>query len=427
MKGLYFLLALLGSAGLQAAQFPISLRAEAAVLINAETGTILFEKNHNEVRYPASITKIATAWYILEKFGHRLDELVTTTKEAIAYCPVHLKRSNSEKFPSHRLEHGATLMHLMPQEMLPARVLMYGLLLISANDAANALVEHFCGTNEKFMADLNQFLHEKGFKNTTFNNPHGLHHEQHKTTALEMAKITSMAFRNPLFREIVSTQTYEKPASNLQPAVTLRQFNRLIMPGKYHYSKAIGGKTGHTARAGFTLAAAAEHGGRTLVVVLLGCKEADDRYRDAKILFEAAFNEKKVIRTLLTAEHDRFQLPIKGAKQSLQAKMAADLKIGYYPAEEPQLKSVVEWVVSQLPIEEGQAVGQLVLYDNEGRRLAYQPLVALNRVEATFWKHCTTFFRRCATSKRTVPLLVMMFSISLTSLGILRVFKKRQL
>lgn len=244
MKGVYVFLALVLGAPLLAAQFSATVRAEAAVLVNADSGEILFEKNANQIRYPASITKIASVWYILEKFGHRLDENVITSKEALKYSPVHLKRSQPDKFPSHHLEAGATLMNLVPQEVLSARAMLYGMLLISANDAANALVEHFSGSNAIFMADLNRFLREKGFKDTSFNNPHGLHHEKHTTTALEMARITALAFQNPLFREMISTKIYEKPASNMKPAASLRPFNRLVVPGRYYYPKVIGGKQG---------------------------------------------------------------------------------------------------------------------------------------------------------------------------------------
>jgi serine-type D-Ala-D-Ala carboxypeptidase (penicillin-binding protein 5/6) len=410
---------------LHAAQFPLSVRAEAAVLINAETGAILFDKNAREVRYPASITKIATAWYILEKYGHRLEEKTIASQKALTYCPVHLKRNYPEKYSSHYLEQGATLMHLIPNEEVSIRSLLYGLMLVSGNDAANVLVEHFGGSNESFMAALNQFLWEKGFKNTKFSNPHGLHHKEHMTTALEMAQIASKAFCNGLFREIVSAQSYEKPSSNMQPAMTLRQQNRLITPGRYHYPKAFGGKTGHTARAGFTLVAGARQGERSLVAVLLGCKEADDRYRDAKVLFEAAFNEKKVARTLLTAEHDRFPLKIKGAKQTLQAKMVNDLKIEYFPSEEPKLVSAIEWASLQLPIKEGQIVGQLVLYNGQNQKVAYQPLAAISQVDPTFWKRWNLFFNRLHVPKRTASIIMMFMGVSMSAFGVALVLKKR--
>ncbi len=426
MKGVYVFLALVLGAPLLAAQFSATVRAEAAVLVNADSGEILFEKNANQIRYPASITKIASVWYILEKFGHRLDENVITSKEALKYSPVHLKRSQPDKFPSHHLEAGATLMNLVPQEVLSARAMLYGMLLISANDAANALVEHFSGSNAIFMADLNRFLREKGFKDTSFNNPHGLHHEKHTTTALEMARITALAFQNPLFREMISTKIYEKPASNMKPAASLRPFNRLVVPGRYYYPKVIGGKTGHTSRAGFTFVAIAEHSGRKLIAVLLGCKEADDRYRDAKVLFETAFREKKVVRTLLTSEHDRFTFQIKGAKHDLHAKMLDDLKLEYYPSEEPQLKSIIEWSIPSLPIAEGRQVGKIVIYNDQGQRLLHQPLVALNNVEPTFWKYCDTAFRGWNGSKRMFPILIMVCAVSFASLGILKIFKKKK-
>jgi D-alanyl-D-alanine carboxypeptidase (penicillin-binding protein 5/6) len=394
----------------------VPVHAESAILINADTGVVLFEKNADEVRFPGSITKVATSWYILENYAHRLHENVTVSKDAVTWAPVHLKRSNSEKYPSYWLESGATLMNIAEGEILPAHVLLHGHMLVSGNDASNALAEHFGGSVKNFMVELNQFLARKGITRTRFDNPHGLHHERHITTAREMAVITALAMQNPDFLKLFSTQSYERPLSNRQPASTIKQLNRLIVPGKFYYSKAIGGKTGHHSKAGFTYVAAAKQGDRTLVAVLLGCKEMTERYRDAKALFEAAFNEKKMSRTLLTEQFDRFPISLPGARQVLQAKMQKDLRFEYYPSEEPNLHASIHWNVPPLPIQEGASVGELVVYDEKNQKLATEPLFAANIVEPTLWKK----YR----GNKTVPILAMMGMVGISAWGVLSILKK---
>lgn len=393
----------------------MNVRAESAILINAQTGAVLFEKYADQPRYPGSITKIATAWYILETYGHLLHETVTVSKDAVTWAPVHLKRSNPDKYPSYWLESGATIMNLMDGETMPAHALLYGHMLNSANDASNALAEHFGGSVKQFMVGLNEFLSAKGFSKTRFDNPHGLHHVEHRTTAREMAKITAMAMQNPEFLKLFSALSYEKPQTNKQPAGMLKQFNRLIVPGKFYYTKAIGGKTGHHSKAGFTYVAAAKQGDRVLIAVLLGCKEMNERYREAKALFEAAFNEKKTVRTLLTEQFDRFSMNLPGAKQTLQAKMQDDLKLEYLPSEEPNVRSVIHWNIPRLPIKEGAQVGEIVLYDDKNQKLQSKPLFAVSQVDATLWKKIN--------GRKTLPLVALMGIISISTWAIVSVKK----
>jgi D-alanyl-D-alanine carboxypeptidase (penicillin-binding protein 5/6) len=364
----------------------VTISASAGILINAESGAVLFEKNADALKFPGSITKIATAWYILESFKDRLSEDVIVDKDAVTWAPVHLKRTNSEKYPSYWLESGATVMPLVAGEVLPAQVLLHGHMLISGNDASNALAIHYGGTVRHFMEGLNQFLQAKGLKKTYFDNPHGLHHESHVTTAREMAWIAAHAIQNPAFLQLFGSSSYERPASNKQGGGILRQSNRMMIPGKWFYAKAIGGKTGHHAKAGYTYVAAAKEGERTLIAVVLGCKEVSERYRDVKTLFEAGFQEKKVTRTLLTAHFDRFPIQIPGARETLHAKMDNDVTLEYFPSEEPTLRAAIRWNIPPLPIAAGTLVGELVLYDQKNSQILTEPLFAESAITPTLWK-----------------------------------------
>jgi len=365
----------------------VSVSADAAILIDADTGTPLFEKNADASLFPASITKVATALYILDKHGHRLREEAVASKTAVAWAPVHLKRSQSSKYPSFLLESGATHISLQEGERATAATLFEGMLIASANDAANVLAEHLSGSIPRFVEGLNVYLRSKGFNRTRFDNPHGLYHADHQTTARDMAGIAREAMKFPLFREIVGKELYNKPQTNKQPPTPFAQGNRLLRPGKYFYPHATGIKTGYTFKSKCTLVASAEKHDRRLIAVVLGSQDNDQRYRDTIAMFEAAFAEKKASRLLLTKKYDTFNLNIKGAKQPLRARMQDDLVVDYYPSQEPQVSTRVEWDVRRLPIQKGQVVGSILLLDQKQSTLKKIPLAAIDPVDPTFfWK-----------------------------------------
>lgn len=364
----------------------VNVFAEAAILINLENGNVLFEKNADQVLFPASITKVATALYILDKYGHRLQEEATAKPSALGWAAVHLKRNNPERYPSYLLESGATHLGIQAGEKITVASLLEGLLICSANDAANVLAEHFCGSVPKFVQELNAYLGSKGFSQTHFDNPHGLHHVDHSTTARNMAGIAREAMKLPLFRTIVRKEKGLMPQTNKSDPRPYGQGNLLLRRGRFFYPHATGIKTGYMSRSKCTLIASAEKEKRHVLAVLLGCQINEHRYKDAIALFEAAFAEKKVSRLLLTREHDSFTLALNGAKHPLKARMAEDLYMEYYPSEEPRAKTVVEWGVRQLPIRQGQVVGSISLVDQHGALLKKQPLVAIEQVDPTlFW------------------------------------------
>src|SRR6185437_6437502 len=142
-------------------------------------------------------------------------------------------------------------------EEMPLKEYLYGMMVRSGNDAANVIAEYVSGSIPTFMQELNDYLKQIGCLNTTFCNPHGLHHPDHKTTAFDMALLTREAMKNPVFREIVSTVRHKRPKTNKRPAAVLVQTNRIIKSGtQYYYPKAIGVKTGYHSRAQNTLVAA---------------------------------------------------------------------------------------------------------------------------------------------------------------------------
>jgi len=363
----------------------VEVSAKAAILLNAETGTVLYEKNAHQPMFPASITKITTAMYALEKKSYALDDPVMATADAISAVHPHVKRAANSKHPPYRLEFGGSHMGIKIGEVLSFRVLLYGLMLSSGNDAANVIAEHISGNVSQFIKELNAYVKSKGCLNTILHTPHGLPYAEHKTTAYDMAILGKEALKMPLFREIVKTGSYTRPATNMQPESLLHQHNALVKPGaKFYYPKAIGIKTGYTTAGGYTLVAAAEDSQRKLIAVLLGCENLDQRYRDAIALFETAFNEEKASRTLFSKEFDCFSSQIEGGKKILQAGLLRDLIVEYYPSEGQVFHSKVLWDNNPLPIRKSDKVGEVCIYSDREQFVMRSLLYALSDVEPTF-------------------------------------------
>ncbi|PWU15705.1 MAG: D-alanyl-D-alanine carboxypeptidase [Chlamydiae bacterium] len=363
----------------------VDISAKAAVLMNAETGAVLYEKNAYLPLYPASITKIITALYALEKRGDQLEQMVKISQEALKSVSPQARRDRLGAHPPYRLEFGASLMGLKAEEQVSAEALFYGLMLSSGADAANALAEWVSGNIPRFMEELNGYVRSLGYKQTTLTTPHGLTHASHKTTAYDMCLLTKKALEQPFFCKIVKTITYLKPASNKQPPVELLQHNSLIKPGKFYYPKAIGVKTGYTASSGYTIAAAAEDQNRKLIVVLMGCDKLEQRYRDAIALFEAGFNEPRIQRTLFSKNFDVFSIIQKKSKNPIKAILNEDVVIDYYASEEPLIKPELEWEPIVFPVQPGQRLATLSLYDQNSQILAVYPLYAVEKVHSTFY------------------------------------------
>jgi D-alanyl-D-alanine carboxypeptidase (penicillin-binding protein 5/6) len=271
---------------------------------------------------------------------------------------------------------------------LPLRALFYGLMLASGNDAANVIAQHVSGSIPAFMEELNGFLREKGCLKTVFHTPHGMPHEEHKTTAYDMALIAREALKHPFFCEVVGSMTYPRPQTNKQPESLMLQHNALLKKGPFYYPKAFGIKTGYSISSGYTLVASARDKGRTVIAVVLGCEKLEQRYRDAIALFEAAFAEALCSRKLFARGFEQFSVPVKGGKTPLKAHFAEDLVVEYYPSEEPQFKTVVQWALPALPIAQGQKVGEVQVVSLQGNVLKSAPLFACHAVESTLAHQC---------------------------------------
>ena len=229
--------------------------AESAVVIEASTGTILYNKDMDQVNYPASITKIMTALLTVENCA--MDEVVTYSYYA-----------------THSIEVGSSSIGTTEGEELTVEESLYALLLMSANECGNGLAEHIAGSVEAFADMMNAKAAELGCTNTHFVNPHGLPDDNHYTTAHDMALILKAALQNEHFVRIAGTAKYNMRATNKDDEITyMTNHHYMIAPyrgvTRYLDYTVIAGKTGYTDLAMGTLVTAAERNGMTLLVVTM--------------------------------------------------------------------------------------------------------------------------------------------------------------
>ena len=376
-----FIFLIFAAATVFAEPLSVDVSAKSAILMNAETGAILYEKKADTIVYPASLTKIATALYALEKNTKGLETTVSCPQHCLRRVNKSVKIAHSYRDPAHFLEPDGSHYFLKKDEEISFIDLLYGTLIASGNDAANTVANYVGGTIPKFMKGMNEYLKEIGCLETQFMNPHGLHHPMHWTTAKDIAIFTREALKNEIIRKIVSTKEYVREQTNLQTTKRISNKDQLILPGKFFYPKAMGMKTGYHSDAGYTYASVARDKERTLIAVLLGCDDPYKRFRDAIKLFEEAFDEEKEERLLFRKEENAFTRELKGARQVMKATLTQDIAISYYPSEEPEITIELNWEHIAPPIKRGTCVGAIKIFDQYGKELESSPLISTVNID----------------------------------------------
>ena len=343
-----------------------SVSASSAVLIEAESGKIIYGKNENQRRGMASTTKIMTAIVALENAS--LDKLVTVAPAAAGV-------------------EGSSV-YLYAGEEIAMETLLYALMLQSANDAAAAIAYDVAGGIESFAAMMNEKAAELGLADTHFMNPHGLDDENHYTTAYELAKIAAYALENETFAEIVSTEKKLIPLHNSSASRLLVNHNRLLR----QYDDIIGVKTGFTKKCGRTLVSAAERDGVRLICVTLN--DGDD-WKDHRALLDYGFSlyERE---ELAVAHALSYDVHVCGGETDTVRVSNAEACYAVLAKAHGKITMTVE-----LPrflyagVEEGDAVGTVRFFEN-GVELASVKLYAESGVpaqkkEKTFWQKLFPF------------------------------------
>lgn len=323
--------------------------AKAAVLMDADSGTVLYTKSAHAIRQPASTTKMMTGLLALEKIP----------AGTMIAAPFDIERV------------GESSLNLKPGEVLAREDALFALLLRSANDMAHTLAVHIAGSDAEFAKLMNARAAQIGCAHTNFQNPHGLPNDKHKTCAYDLALIAREAMKNDFFRRIVGTQQWFVMRSTNQKDLLVKNSNKLL----WEDEQIEGVKTGYTRAAGKCFVGARSENGIRLISVVLA---SDDWAGDTRTLFDFGFNQLE-----LRARYSKGQVigsvPVDGATtETVPVRTSREFTV-FSPRIAPQMEIV--FAPADAPIVEGAAAGTLRFVGSTGEVAEY-PLVFAESREA---------------------------------------------
>lgn len=367
-KSFLLIILLIGfGCGFTISAFAIECGAKGAVLIDAETGQILWEQNSHDHLPPASTTKVLTALLALEKGC--LTDIYTVPEDFI--------------------NDGEASIWLEPGEKQSLENLMYAMLLRSANDSAQIIAIGIAGSQEKFVAMMNEKAAALGLTDSHFVTPNGLHHDDHYTSAYDLAMITREAVKYPLFNQIVVTNRWQLPwADNDYDRVV---YNRNQLLDIYEYADGV--KNGYTKEAGNCLVSSATKDGMRLIAVVLNCP---NMYEESKSIFEYGFAtyERHEV-AMAKAEYDKIPV-VKGKQKEIPVLIGTN---AYLPVEKGKKTDIVTSAdlpaSLTAPVKKGDVIGSLT-YENktDGARVTVPLLAGENVLKHTFWGNIKEMFLR---------------------------------
>ena len=360
------------------------LNAASAILIEASTGQVIFEKNADALMHPASTTKIMTVFLALTMADPYMEVVVSENAVNVAEDESSAKLAAGEK------------MRLID--------LMYAAVLLSGNDAATAIAEGVSGSVDAFCQDMNQLAWALGCENTNFVNANGLTDPYHYSTARDLATITRVAMQNPTFRQIAGTTRYTLPKDNIYRSREIQTGVKFILPSEkesgtyYEYSTGI--KTGTTSAAGRCFVGSATKDGVTLIAVVLGCTTDKARYTDTIKLMEYGFtqytstsiaeiyamNPKSIDVqgfALDDPEVGRLQLNLRLVDKNVHDLVVTSSDQIEYWVQNFNTITVTEFTRSfRAPIQAGEVMGTLTYYPTDGGSPVVYELIASRTVAA---------------------------------------------
>ena len=352
-----------------------AITAPSAVLMEPETGKVLFEKNAHEIRACASITKVMTLLLVFEAIDSNklsMDETVTASAHAASM-------GGSDIW----LEEGETM---TVDEMIKATVVA------SANDAAVALAEHLCGTEEEFVAKMNQRAKELGMKDTTFKNCNGLDEEGHLTSAYDVALMSKELIKhNDIFKYTGIWMDYLRDGKT-----QLVNTNKLLKS----YNGITGLKTGTTGDAGSCITATATRGNLSLIGVVLGSASGKERFTDAATVLDYGFANYSMY-TPKSPDGAVTDIQVVGGMQgTVKTAVNETTPILIKKGEEKGITEKLNLPESiDAPIKKGDKVGS-VEYTLDKKKIAESPITADGDVEQmTFWSVFSVIFSNLLTSR----------------------------
>lgn len=340
--------------------------ATSAIVIEASTGHVIYSRNAEQRMFPASTTKMMTLIMALE--SGRMDEIVTVGPNA----------DGAE---------GSTLW-LNAGENIPLRELLYGMIMVSGNDAAIAIAEHLDGTVYQFAEHMNKKAAEIGAKNTHFTNPHGLPDDNHYTTAHDLALLAAYGYKLAEFENIVTAKEVSYGWIHDFPKI-FRSENQML----WLYRGGNGIKTGYTDKAGRCLISAAKRDGIQIIAVVL---DSEYMWNDSILLLDYGFNNVK-FEKLVKADEVVKNIPVmSGRKKSVQVKTTGEIVMPIFGNDEPYQVVYDLPKVLNAPVTNGQKVGKVrVMYGD--KEAAAVDIIATADIEQKsffrwFWEKIKSFF-----------------------------------
>ena len=356
--------------------------ATSAILVDADYDEVLYEQAADELRYPASITKVMTGLLTIEAIDRgelSMEKHITLGDDLYI-----------------GIGEGGSTQGLKTGEILTVRDLLNCALIPSANEACNALATAVAGSIPAFVEQMNQRAAELGMTGTHFTNTHGYHDPSHYTTARDISRMCLEAMKHPDFRAIVSSVSYTVPATNLSDQRVLHDTNALVSnfrtgENRLLYQYAIGIKTGSTPEAGYCLASAAEKNGRTMIAVVLGGKHwkvngefvETNYFSESKNLLEYGFNNfsrKTVLSQIDPVDTIPVTLCAEQNYVTVQPSQGLEATLPNYldPAQFERKVTLPDTL--QAPIEKGQVLGTISI-SHDGRDYGTVELVAATGLE----------------------------------------------
>ena len=374
------------------------IQAKAALLVDANTGNIVYAKNEHQELYPASLTKIMTALLVLE---------------AVDSGKLSLGQQLTASDSITELDADGSSAGIKVGEVMTVEQLLYCMLVVSANEACVILAEAVSGDVDTFVDAMNAKAQALGCENTHFVNPTGLHDSQHYTSAWDLYLITQEAMKHEDFMRICDTGDITLPATNLSEARSLHSTNYLISVWRsrgYYNTDAHGVKTGSTDAAGHCLVSSASKGSLSFISVMLGCEQLHLEgneirtmsFYETNRLFDWAFNN-FAYQTVLTSDEILKEVAVSLSKiDHVTVHPAEDVEVLLpkgLAAEDLERTITLKSDPVEAPISAGDVLGTVTLsYD--GTDYATVDLLALNDVEAsrilTFWRDVKAFFSQTA-------------------------------
>ena len=355
---------------------PIMPAGTAAVLVEQTSGAVLFEADSQKRMYPASTTKVMTCLLVVEAVERgemALDEPITVTEQMLE-----------------GLDPDGTNMALKAEEVLTVQQLLWGLMIPSGNDAAMAFAFRLAGSEAAFAEMMNNRARELGCNDTHFVNPHGLHHENHYTTAADMAKIAKKGMEKPIFRDIVDIAHIKIPPTNKTEERYYINTNGLLSAMRYReyiYKGASGIKTGRTTEAGACLVSSAKRNNMELIGVFFHGRDVTESHQETARMLDWGFENYEAIRGIAEGEL-LGECKVKRArgKDTVTLAVADDVTV-VVPKGTPKSELEIRLDLPErlyAPLKEGQDVAGVTVLRN-GQELGFGRLITLTEMKRSFF------------------------------------------